>query len=262
MNFNAVGEVGLDQEERYDLMEVCMLAGKILLESGAETLRVEDTMERIAKAHNIRHSESFVTTTAIIFSIESGEPTKTRIVRVKERTTDLHKVALVNNVSREITCGDLTIEEAYDKLTEIRDTDYHFPFKIQVLAATISSGCFLIMLGGQWYDFIQASIIGGIGYAMYFYINKVAKAKLFSEFVTAVLVAMLSHLFVYLHLGTELDKIIIGSVMPLVPGLLITNSVRDLMAGHLLSGISKGTEACLTACAIGAGVGFIGILLY
>lgn len=252
----------MEQEKRYDLMEVCMLAGKILLESGAETLRVEDTMERIAKAHHIRQVESFVTTTAIIFSIESGEPTKTRIVRVKNRSTDLHKVALVNKVSREITCGELSIEEAYDKLTEIRETDYHFPFNIQILAATISSGCFLIMLGGQWYDFFQASIIGGLGYALYFYIDKVARAKLLSEFATAVIVALLSHICVYLHLGTELDKIIIGSVMPLVPGLLITNSVRDLMAGHLLSGISKGTEACLTACAIGAGVGIIGILLY
>lgn len=239
-----------------------MLAGKLLLESGAETLRVEDTMERIAKAHHVRHVESFVTTTAIIFSIESGEPTKTRIVRVKDRTTDLHKVALVNEVSREITCGNVTLEEAYDKLSEIRDTDYHFPFNIQVLAATISSGCFLIMLGGQWVDFVQASLIGGTGYIAYFYVNRVAQVRLLSEFATAVLVAILAHLCVYLQFGSELDKITIGAVMPLVPGLLITNSVRDLMAGHLLSGISKGTEAFLTSCAIGAGVGIVGIILY
>ncbi len=54
-----------------------------------------------------------------------------------------------------------------------------------------------------------------------------------------------------------MDKIIIGSVMPLVPGLLITNALRDLMSGHLVSGLSKGADACLTSFAIGAGVAVI-----
>lgn len=63
--------------------------------------------------------------------------------------------------------------------------------------------------------------------------------------------------FVKLGIGHELDKIIIGSVMPLVPGLLITNAVRDLMAGHLVSGISKGAEAFLTAFAIGTGIAVV-----
>lgn len=65
---------------------------------------------------------------------------------------------------------------------------------------------------------------------------------------------MLAALLVSLGLGRELDKIIIGSVMPLVPGLLITNAVRDLMAGHLVSGLSRGAEAFLTAFAIGTGI--------
>jgi uncharacterized membrane protein YjjP (DUF1212 family) len=42
--------------------------------------------------------------------------------------------------------------------------------------------------------------------------------------------------------------------MPLVPGLAITNAVRDLMGGDLVSGLSKGAEALLTAFAIGAGI--------
>ena len=58
-------------------------------------------------------------------------------------------------------------------------------------------------------------------------------------------------------MGSEIDKIIIGSVMPLVPGLLITNAVRDLMSGHLVSGMSKGAEALLTALAIGGGIALI-----
>lgn len=60
-----------------------------------------------------------------------------------------------------------------------------------------------------------------------------------------------------LGIGIDLDKIIIGSVMPLVPGLHITNAVRDLMAGHLVAGLSKGAEAFLTAFAIGSGIAIV-----
>jgi uncharacterized membrane protein YjjP (DUF1212 family) len=71
------------------------------------------------------------------------------------------------------------------------------------------------------------------------------------------LIGFLSFLFVKIGLGHQLDKIIIGSVMSLVPGLLVTNAVRDLMAGHLVSGLSKGAEAFLTAFAIGSGIAIV-----
>ena len=54
-----------------------------------------------------------------------------------------------------------------------------------------------------------------------------------------------------------MDKIIIGSVMPLVPGLLITNAVRDLMDGHFLAALSKGADALLTSLAIGTGIAIV-----
>ncbi len=73
----------------------------------------------------------------------------------------------------------------------------------------------------------------------------------------AFVVALLSLIFIRTGLGKQLDVIIIASVMPLVPGLLITNAIRDLMAGHFVSGLSKGAEAFLTAFAIGAGVAVV-----
>jgi uncharacterized membrane protein YjjP (DUF1212 family) len=64
-------------------------------------------------------------------------------------------------------------------------------------------------------------------------------------------------LLVHFDLGYQMDKIIIGSVMPLVPGLLITNAVRDLIAGHFVSALSKGAEAFLTSSSIGTGIAII-----
>lgn len=245
------------QKCTYDIMEVCLLAGKIMLQSGAETYRVEDTMMRIAFAFGAKESHSYVTPTGIVFSIESDQPTKTKLFRITERTTDLTKVTLVNSISRKISSGELTIDEAYEALTDIEKSTTGYPIYIQVLAAAIASGCFLIMFKGTWYDFIPAVIAGGMGLTTFIYAQRLVPIKFFSEILASLIIALISLLFVEAGLGYELDKIIIGSVMPLVPGLLLTNAVRDLMAGHLVSGLSKGVEALLTAIAIGSGVAVV-----
>ncbi|QGQ48435.1 threonine/serine exporter family protein [Metabacillus sediminilitoris] len=243
------------QDQTFDIIEVCLLAGKIMLRGGAETYRVEDTMMRIAAAYGIYHSHSYVTPTGIIFSIDSHHPTK--LVRIVDRSTNLQKVAKVNSVSRLISSGDLTVKEALEQLKEIERDALAYPTWVQIAAASISSGCFLIMFQGDWTDFLPALLTGGIGFSCLIYFHQLVEIKFFAEFLASLIIGLISVLFVVFNIGTELDKIIIGSVMPLVPGLLITNAVRDLMAGHLVSGISKGAEAFLTAFAIGAGVAIV-----
>ncbi|RLQ93850.1 threonine/serine exporter family protein [Falsibacillus albus] len=247
----------MKQQLKYDIMEVCLLAGKLLLESGAETYRVEDTMMRIAASFGIPQSHSFVTPTGIIFSIETSEPTKTKLIRISERTTDLKKVTMVNRISRKISEGNVTLDEAYEMLMEVKTANLAFSFPIQVLAASISSGCFLIMFQGKWADFIPALAAGGFGFFVLVFFQRLLQIKFFTEFLASMMIGLISLGLVRSGAGTELDKIIIGSVMPLVPGLLITNAVRDLMAGHLLSGLSKGAEAFLTAFAIGSGIAVV-----
>lgn len=243
--------------QTYEIMEVCLLAGKIMLQSGGETYRVEDTMMRIAASFGIENTHSYVTPTGIIFSAEGSEETKTKLIRISERSTDLKKVAMVNSISRRISSGEVTLLEALGLLNEIDSLDMTFPFMVQVAAASSASGCFMIMLNGGWNDFIPAMISGGLGYLSFVYFHRFVPIKFFSEFLASFLIGLLSLLLVKIGIGHQLDKIIIGSVMTLVPGLLITNAVRDLMAGHLVSGLSKGAEAFLTAFAIGSGIAIV-----
>lgn len=242
--------------ENYEIIEVCLLAGKIMLQSGGETYRVEDTMMRIAASYGTKQSHSYVTPTGIIFAIDGSEPT-TRLIRISERSTDMQKITLVNGISRTIGTGKLSVTEAYKMLKEIDSANLTYPIIIQIAAAAIASGCFLIMLQGGWRDLIPALIIGGLGFYFMMSFNRLIPIKFFSEFLASIICGTLSIVFVKYGLGYDLDKIIIGSIIPLVPGLQITNAVRDLMSGHLLSGISKGAEAFLTAFAIGAGIAFV-----
>lgn len=92
------------------VIDVVLIAGRILLEAGAETYRIEDTMNRIAHSYGLHDTYSFVTSTAIIFSL--NDRTSTRLIRIRERTTDLEKIALTNSLSRKISSKQLTIDEA------------------------------------------------------------------------------------------------------------------------------------------------------
>lgn len=243
----------MDKKSR--IVEVCLLAGKIMLESGAETYRVEDTMNRMAAAFGISTSHSYVTPTGIIFS--TSETEKTNLVRISTRTTDLEKVVLVNSISRKISGGELSLAEARKQLRDLSQKDLLYPVWIQIIASALASGCFTIMFLGSWVDFLPACVAGGVGFAFFVYIHHIVRIKFFAEFIASFVIGIVAYIFIVTGIGLELDKIVIGSVMPLVPGLLITNAVRDLIAGHLMSGIAKGAEAFLTAFAIGTGIAVV-----
>ncbi|WP_043931262.1 threonine/serine exporter family protein [Bacillus sp. EB01] len=248
-------------KEVYKVMDLCLLAGRIMLQSGAETYRVEDTMTRIAMSFGISKSHSYVTPTGIFFTVEGTESGITKLIRISERSTDLNKVALVNSISRSIHEGQINIEQAEKRLEEIEIVGHTFPLSTQVAAASLASGCFMIMFQGVWFDFFAAMVAGAFGLLTAYFLHKIVPIKFFAEFSASFVIGLISLIFVSTGLGRELDKIIIGSVMPLVPGLLLTNAVRDLISGHLVAGLSKGAEAFLTAFAIGAGIAVVLIYL-
>ncbi len=238
-----------------EIVDLCLLAGKIMLQNGAETYRVEDTMTRMAAALGFPGAHSYVTPTVIMFTINRTEPV--RLYRIEERTTDLEKVTRVNDISRKLSQRQISSEEALQALNAVDDDGHIYPLWLQVLAGAATGGCFTVMFNGGLDDAAAALLVSGAGFAAATWLHRLVQVKFFAEFSAALLIGLLAYALVYWGAGSEIDKIIIGSVMPLVPGLLITNAVRDLMAGHLISGLSKGAEAFLTAFAIGTGIGLV-----
>ncbi len=113
------------------------------------------------------------------------------------------------------------------------------------------------MFGGVASDCWIAVIAGGSAFLTFSFVQRYIQIKFFSEFVAAAVVISIAATFTKLGIATNQDIITIASVMPLVPGILITNAIRDLLAGELLAGMSRGVEAALTAFAIGAGVAIV-----
>ncbi|OIJ17534.1 hypothetical protein BKP37_03325 [Anaerobacillus alkalilacustris] len=237
------------------MMDVCLLAGEIMLTYGAETYRVEETLERMANAANLKNVHSFVTTTGIFLSFEEdGRGDIMQMIRIDDRNYDLNKVSLVNQVSREFVTGNLTTEQAYLELKNIASARLAYPIWLIHIASGIAGGGFSYLFGGGIKDSLPAFIAGITASVCLIEVERYLKVKFFAEFIAAFMGGTVAIGLVYFGLGTNLNQIIIGTLMPLVPGVPLTNAVRDLMSGDLVAGVSRGAEATITSLSIATGI--------
>ncbi len=109
--------VSRDRDEAKKLLLLAALTGKTMLKNGAETYRVEDTIERICKSRlDIKYADAFVTPTGIFLSLEYKGEMFTYLIRIKSIRIDLNKIDLVNEFSREFVNSNMTVDEGIEKL--------------------------------------------------------------------------------------------------------------------------------------------------
>jgi len=238
-----------------DILDVCIQAGHVMLANGAETYRVEDTLNRIATSYGLTYVNVFVVPTAIILTVQ-GERGQdfTELLRMTEGTTNLEKVTRVNELSRELTNSPLPPNIVREKLDSIQTNTPEFTNWQRTLGISLACACFTLLFGGGWMDFLPAGIAAGVGMNVFEKVEDFINVTFFAQIVAAFMTGIFSVFFVRMGLGQNLNTIIISALMGLVPGMAITNSFRDLMAGHLVAGISLAAQALLTAAAIGIGI--------
>lgn len=236
------------------LLNISTYAGKIMLENGAETYRVEETIVRICLAFGVDSAESFVIPTGIIVSLTHDSETVTLVKRIRSRGVDLNKIDLINSLSRQ--AHSMTLDELNEKLNDISSCN-KYPNVVALISSGISAGCFSLLFGGNMKDFCTAFIIGTLLKLMLNLCEKLDLNSFFINCLGGAFCALLAVIAMKLNLCSNLDKTIIGSIMLLVPGMLITNAIRDTIAGDFLAGITKASEAFLIAISVAVGTGSV-----
>lgn len=239
-------------EDKELVLKTCLKAGKIMTESGSEVYRVEDTMSRIAQNAGYPQSVSYVTATGLFMGL--GEEPITQLANVMKRSIDLEKVAIVNQLSRQYQCKELSLAEFYDALKNLDKYKTTYSWSWQIFSAAVVSCTLVYLFFTNLQDILPAFLIGGLGYGVDKAANKFFEISFLNDFLAAFTIGVLAICSVRLGFGNNIDAIIIGAVMPLVPGVSITNSFRDILAGHLLAGTARIMEAFFTAGAIGIGI--------
>lgn len=230
--------------------------GEILLECDAEILRVIETMDLSARALGIEQFDTFIITNGIFVTATMEDRTLAKTKQIRTHDANLGKIEEVNLLSRKI-CGHLiSVDEALEELERIRSfTVWSTPSRYLMSGI----GCFslAVIYGGTYRDGICSMLIS---FLVRFFLDKALSRQM-----NRVLVNLFASIGISLAAigltavgaGQNVDKIIIGTIMLLVPGILLTNGIRDIVNNDYLSGIIRVIEAVLIASSIAVGVGAV-----
>ena len=224
-----------------------------MLSNGAETYRVEDIILRICKSRGFNHINVFTSPTVIIISDDRFDGL-TFMKTIKSRSIDLNKISLLNNFSREFVSNtDLTVNDAMAKLKDIIQSS-SYSSKLIYFCTGIGSAFFAGLLGGNNLATFITSIFAVIFYNK---IMKLSSIPAFSSLLASTFIAIVGVLLSHIGILDTPRMLIVGSIMPLLPGVSFIKGIRDLISGDLISGVARAFDAGMTAIAIACGVGLI-----
>lgn len=240
-----------------DKLDAVCLAAQIILESGGETYRAEETVEKMCQGFDLPKVNVFALPTGLILTVASEDaPALTRLVRVRNRASNLARLDQCNHISRQVAEGKLSARDALSQLKALYALQQSKK-TLLVLASALSAGGFTVMLGGLWPDFIISFFCGVVVQWVQFSADRMKVPALLSGLIAGALTAFMAMLGSVLFPSVQVEPIIAGAIMPLLPGLATTNGIRDTMRGDLVSGGARIVEAVLCALMLGAGIALV-----
>ena len=251
----------MQKMQNIDELETVLYAGNLLLSSGAEIYRAEETMHRIADAMQIKDMDAYVTNRGIFASGNvPGKGIESRIMSVPDKELNIDKIEAVNELSREFCSNRMDLSYLKASLQNIANMGEQNVGE-RILSYFLGAGCFSYAIGTSFRDSICAAIIGSlVGFYMIWSKYRI-KSRVLITIIASVLTAVLSNLCVAIGLGSQLSFIIIGAMMDLVPGVAFVNSVREFSQNNFATGQTLLTSALLTCVSMASGVALVELLV-
>ena len=237
----------MDEQNR--IMELAYEAGAILLENGAEISRVDETMRRIAGHYGVDDENFFVLSNGIMATAKGFA--RTKFIPIKGASLD--KVVAVNQLSREVSVGKCDLDQLESRLKSIRAMRPK-PAWEQIAASAFGSAAFCIIFGGGFADSIAAFVAGLVLWVYMLFVGYRHLSRIAGAITGSLLATLLCGVMFRLGLGTHLSNMIIGAIIPLIPGVPFTNGIRDLAHEDYIAGVTRLLDALLTFFCISMGV--------
>lgn len=236
--------------------------GLILVENGAEIYRVEDTLNRMCNAcEGITRINLYVTYNMVLFSFRYDGKEYVKLRRVKTYSFELNKISRINDFTRKFVNGQYTIEEG-DKIVEEIGYGSFQSLKNYCIFGSIGAAALIFNFGGNYLDFIGTLVAAFFSTLMVFLIGKISFSFFLNNAIAAFTGALLAVLMVEIGLGHNVDIVITGAMIPLLPGVYFTNAIRDFMVGDVFSGIYASFQSLLVAAGMALGAGLVMYLYY
>ena len=237
------------------LINLALDAGEIMIKNGAETFRVQDTMRRILATSGQEKIEAIALATVLLVTKPRAEKGPLSMMRaIHSRSVNFQKVCDVNDMSRAFVSGKISLEEAMQKLEDIsHEREYSLP--VRLIFYGLIAGCFSFIGSRSALDGFVAQIIGTMVGGLSIWLGTKKMPYFLPTFLCGCFVAYCACWLSPLFPGSHIDTIVIGAIMPLLPGVTFSKSMRDLMEGNIISGYTKAVEALVIAGSLAGGIG-------
>lgn len=237
-----------------DLLGCVMDIGEQMLLCGAEVHRVEDSVKRMCTALGAAQVDIFIITSSMVATVQiDDDTTYTQSRRVENVGTDIEKLHKLNNLSRAICKKPMTAAEIQTELSNISLTTKRYPFWIECISYAIIAGSFTLFFGGNWIEALLSLLIGALIRFVVSLTENMLGNKILAKCLCSFSASALAFLCLRIGWVDSVDMIIVGNIMTLIPGIGLTNAVRDLFTGDSIAGLLRSIEAVLVALAIAAG---------
>ncbi len=248
-----------------ELTDICAQMAELMIMSGAEVYRVEDTSERICKAYGYDNAEISASPIWFIITIrDKNRQAYTDTKAMRYRKTNLDRVGELNELSRYICENKPSYQDVMERFKAISQKKTYSKIVVS-LSFMIVGAVFAAIYGGGLVEIIVASLLALLVKFMRDILTELGSSSFLSSLVCSVAVAFIAVVMYKCNFISEYETVIIGSFMTMVPGVAITNCMRDFISGDLFSGIYTLAEALLTAVgmAVGAGIaiGISGVVI-
>lgn len=244
----------MESNNTYHLLSSVLKILKMMTESGAEIYRVEESATAIFMAYGFKNVDIFATTSNIILSVEGEDSViKTHTRRIGKISNDIEKVHKLNELVRYI-CSNKPefkyIESEVDKIEKIKK----YPTFVNIAFYGIIAGAFYFFFGGRvWTEFLVSTAIGLCTGVLDTFFDKLDFNKVLAKFLLSFVAAFIATVLKKCGAVIHTEYIMIANIMTLIPGIGLTNSLRDLFVGDNISGVLRLIEAGLSALAIACG---------
>lgn len=244
----------MENNQTYRLLSCGLEILKMLVEAGAEIYRVEESAVKMLTTYGAKHVDVFAITSHIIISIEMPDGTiKTHTRRISNPTVDIEKIHKLNALMRKICESPTEIAQIEKELAEIRKNK-KYPAWLNTLVYGLIAAAFYMFFGGRSViELISSFGIGLVTGIITLIFSKITLNSFFTKFLCSFTACLISFALKKFSVISSVDYIIIANIMSLIPGIGLTNSLRDLFAGDSISGILRFIEAALLALSIACG---------
>ena len=237
-----------------EVLALAVEIADVMLRNGGEIYRIEDTVIHILKAYNAKSFDVYVLSNGIFASANEDQEDSCSMIRhVPLGGVNLAKVAYLNQLARDLCSHDCTIEEGWERVKKAKTLPGYSKW-IEIFFCGLGSAGFAYLFGGGLLEFAFAFLIGMAEQVVLHALIKYKASRFLKNVFASMFVSALSILVLMTGLPVLQDNIVIGAIMPLVPGITFTTSIRDFHNGDYLSGTIHLIDALTTALCIAVGI--------